>query len=183
MEIDTNSLLLITGGMGSGKTSILAEASDLLALRRIAHASIDLDALGLAFLPSAASRDDAMYANLRAVCKNYARLGVDRFLVARAVEDQAELEICRHAVSATDVVVCRLVSSDETMLQRVEERETGTSRVKYIARATEPNLILDRARLEDFKISNENRSLTEVAFEMLVRAAWISSDPPLTEDQ
>jgi hypothetical protein len=68
----TNSLLVITGGMGAGKTSILGEASDLLAMRQIAHAAIDLDALGLAWLPS--TPDGAMYSNLRSVCENYAAL-------------------------------------------------------------------------------------------------------------
>src|SRR5215467_7239666 len=106
----TRSLLVMTGSMGAGKTSVLAEASDILALRQIVHAAIDLDALGLAFLPSATS-DGAMFSNLRSVCENYAALGVRRFLVARAIETQAQLEICREAASAAEVVVCRLASS------------------------------------------------------------------------
>ena len=36
------------------------------------------------------------------------------------------------------------------------------------------NAILDRARLEDFSVTNENRSLPDVAQEMLVKAGWIS---------
>jgi hypothetical protein len=36
------------------------------------------------------------------------------------------------------------------------------------------NAILDRARLEDFTVTNENRLLTEVAQEMLITAGWIS---------
>ena len=39
------------GSTGAGKTSVLAEASDILALQ-IVHAAVDLDALGLAHLPS-----------------------------------------------------------------------------------------------------------------------------------
>ncbi|MGZ4896446.1 MAG: hypothetical protein ACXVJ0_08295, partial [Candidatus Angelobacter sp.] len=79
-------MLIITGSMGTGKTSVLAEASDILALRHIVHAAIDLDALGLAHLPSAAGNDDAMYRNLKSVCENYASLGVTRLLLARAME-------------------------------------------------------------------------------------------------
>jgi hypothetical protein len=37
------------------------------------------------------------------------------------------------------------------------------------------NVILDCARLEDFAVVNENRSLTDVALEMLARAGWISN--------
>jgi hypothetical protein len=67
--------------MGAGKTSVLAEASDTLALRHIIHAAIDLDAFGLAHLPSAADTDGVMYRNLESVCRNYAALGVTRVLL------------------------------------------------------------------------------------------------------
>jgi hypothetical protein len=61
------------------------------------------------------------------------------------------------------------------MQERVKIRESGVSQRKYVARAAKLNVILDRARLEDFTITNENRSLTEVAHEMLVKALWISN--------
>jgi hypothetical protein len=168
-------LLVITGGMGAGKTSVLGEASDILALRHIAHAAIDLDALGLGFLPSAAANDGAMYSNLRSVCENYAGLGVQRFLLARAIEDRAQLKICRDAVSATEMVVCRLIATGETMQQRVNMREIGISQREYVARVAKLNDILDREQLEDFRVTNENRSLTDVALEMLAEAGWISN--------
>src|SRR5580698_10154192 len=161
--------------MGAGKTTVLGEASDLLALRHIAHAAIDLDALGLAHLPSTASKDSVMYRNLHSICQNYASLGVTRFLVARAIEDRAELELCRSAVSPSNTVVCRLAASIETMQQRVKMRESGVSQREYVARVAELNVILDRARLEDFAVASEDRSLTEVAHEMLLKAGWISN--------
>jgi len=169
------SVLIITGTMGAGKTSVLAEASDILALRGIAHAAIDLDALGLAHLPSAARCDGVMYGNLQSVCENYASLGVRRLLLARAIEDRAELELCRRVVSASNTVVCRLTASIEAMEQRVKLRESGVSRRDYVARVAELNTILDRAQLEDFTVTNENRQLTDVAHELLVKAGWISN--------
>ncbi len=161
--------------MGAGKTTVLAEASDILALRHISHAAIDLDALGLACLPSAGGNDGVMYRNLESVCKNYYSLGVRRLLLARAMEDRAELDLCRGVVSATNMVVCRLAASLETMQQRVKTRESGISHREYVARVAKLNAILDRAQLEDFIVGNENRSLTEVAQEMLVKAGWISN--------
>jgi hypothetical protein len=161
--------------MGAGKTTVLGEASDILALRHIAHAAVDLDALGLAYLPSAASSDAVMYRNLQCVCKNYASLGVHRLLLARAMEDRDELELCRGAVSAKHSVVCRLTASIETMQHRVKMRESGVSQQGYVARVAKLNVILDRARLEDFTVTNEKRSLTEVALEMLAKAGWIPS--------
>ena len=152
---ETQSLLIITGTMGAGKTTVLGEASDILALRQIAHAAIDLDARGLAHLPSAASNDGVM--------------------VARAMEDSIELELCRGAVSATNTIVCRLTASIEAMQQRVKMRESGVLQRQYVARVAKLNVILDRARLEDFTVTSESRSLTDVAHEMLVKAGWISN--------
>lgn len=171
----TESLLIITGTMGAGKTAVLAEASDILALRHIPHAAIDLDALGLAHLPPAANNDAVMYRNLESICKNYSSLGVRRILLARAMENRAELELCRGVVSATNTVVCRLHAGIEAMELRVKMRESGVALAEYVARVSKLNIILDHARLEDFTVSNENRSLTEVAHEILVKAGWISS--------
>lgn len=161
--------------MGAGKTSVLGEASDILTLHHIAHAVIDVDALGLARLPTAARTDGVMYRNLRSVCNNYASLGVTRFLLARALENRAELDLCREIVSAANTLVCRLTARTETMEERVKMRESGISQREYVARVAELNAILDCGRLEDFSIANENRALTEVAHEMLLRAGWISN--------
>lgn len=168
-------MLIITGTMGAGKTAVLAEASDILAQRQIVHAAIDLDALGLAHLPSAAPSDDVMYDNLRSICGNYAALGVRRFLVARAIEDGAHLKLCREIIPAVNTVVCRLTASIETMKRRVETRDLGILQRQSVARVATLNTILDSARLEDFSVANENRSLTDVALEMLAKAGWISS--------
>jgi hypothetical protein len=168
------SLLIITGSMGAGKTSVLDEASDILALQNIAHAALDLDAFGLAHLPSGARSDAVMYRNLQCVCKNYAALGIRRFLVARAIEDRAALECCRKAVSAKNMIVCRLAANVGTMRQRVKTRELGVLQERFVARVAKLNSTLDRARLEDFSVTADDRSLTEIAHEMLLNAGWIS---------
>jgi hypothetical protein len=172
----TESLLIITGSMGAGKTSVLAEASDILALHKIVHAAIDLDTLGMAHLPSAAGPDGIMYRNLQSVCKNYAALGVTRLLLGSAVEDRTQLELCRSAVSAQDTAICRLTASLGQMQQRVKMRETGMLQQQFVDRVAILDAILDSAHLEDFVVINEDRSINEVAQEMLVKAGWISVD-------
>ena len=170
---EARSLLIITGSMGSGKTAVLGEASDILALHGILHAAIDLDMLGMAHLPVAAASDGVMYRNLKTIWHNYAHNGADRLLLARAVEDHAEFERCLTAVAAKEVVVCRLAASIETMQQRVGLRELGACRGKYIERVVTLNDALNRAGLENFAISNEDHPLTEVATEVLERARWL----------
>jgi hypothetical protein len=168
------SLLILTGSMGAGKTAVLGEASDLLIQRQTVHAAIDLDALGVAHLPSETRADDLMYENLRSVYRNYVELGVQRFLVARAMEHAAELARCREVIPSAEVTVCRLTASVEVMRGRVEMREPGMLLPQRVARVATLNAALDRVRLEDFIVANENRSLTQVALEVLVRAGWVS---------
>src|SRR5882757_10630890 len=117
--------LLITGSMGSGKTTVLSEASDLLTARNIPHASIDVDALGTAHLPPTL-QNELMYQNLQSVWENYAHAGLTRLLLARAIEDRAELEQCRNALPGAQFVICRLTASLKTMQHRVKTREIGT---------------------------------------------------------
>jgi hypothetical protein len=176
--MEPESLLVITGTMGAGKTSVLGEASDILALQNIAHAALDLDAFGLAHLPPAplpsdARNDAVMYRNLQCVCKNYAALGIRRFLVARAIEDRVTLERCRKAVSAKSTIVCRVTANIETIQQRVRVRESGVLQEQFVARVAKLNSILDRARLEDFSVTSDDRPVTQIAHEMLLKAGWI----------
>ena len=159
--------------MGSGKTTVLSEASDILTAQNIPHASIDVDALGTAHLPPPVQNNQLMYRNLQSVWENYARAGLTRLLLARAIEDRAELQLCRNAVRGAEIVICRLTASIKTMQDRVQSREIGTLQDDYVARVTELNAVLDRAHLEDFSLPNENRPVSGVANEMLVRGGGL----------
>jgi hypothetical protein len=163
--------LLVTGTMGAGKTSVLGEASDILTEHGIAHAAIDLDALGIWNLPSAS--DDLMFQNLAAVWRNYAAAGVPKVLIAGAVENAVELGRIHRAVPDVTLTIVRLRASVETMRARVRMRETGVLRATYEARVDILDDILNRASLEAFAITNEDRAITEVARELLVRAGWL----------
>jgi hypothetical protein len=163
--------------MGAGKTAVLTEASDILARRGIVHAAIDLDAFGMAHLPAAAPSDTVMYENLRWIGRNYAALEVQRFLVARAIEGGAQLKLCREMIPAVHTVVCRLTAGLGVMQRRVEMRDSGISQRELVAQVAGLNEILDRARLEDFTVANENRALTEVALEMLVEGDGFQHEP------
>lgn len=176
MESSRTALLVITGSMGSGKTAVMGEASDILAARGIAHAGIDLDALCVIHFCVEPERSKVLDRNLRCVWQNFAALGITRLLLARAIESLEELERCCVAVGAAEATVCRLTAGLATMQQRVRIRETGMLQQRFIDRVGVLETILDTAKLEGFRVANENRSLTEVAEEVLVRAGWINPD-------
>jgi adenylylsulfate kinase-like enzyme len=172
MQRCASRVIVITGSMGAGKTTTMAEASDLLDERGIPHAAIDFDALGLAHMAGQA-RNDLMFRNRDAVCANYAAAGIDRFVIAAAVESRADLDRIRAATAAGAMVVCRLVAPVTVMEQRVAVRECrGIRASQYVAGMRILNDMLDAAALEDLNIETE-RPVTTVAQEMLFLAGWL----------
>jgi len=131
--------------MGSGKTTILSEASDLLIARNIPHASIDVDALGTAHLPPTLQNNQLMYRNLQSVWENYAHAGLTRLLLGpRHTRPCRTRAVSQRRIRSQDCI-CRLTASLKTMQHRVQTREIGTLQNTYIARVAELNSILDRA--------------------------------------
>ena len=167
-------LLLISGSMGTGKTTVLSEVSDLLEEADMAHAAIDLDWLSIMHPTKGQHTERLMFANLAAVWSVYAAAGAERLVAARVVEDRSELQHYRDAVPGAQPVVCLLEASVETMRERLRVREPGMIQAQIVARAAP---LADKLRLapaEDFTVDNgEGRSITDVAREVLSRAGWL----------
>ncbi len=67
-------VLVISGSMGSGKTTLMGEISDLLTAGDICHAAIELDTLALGHLPARA--EHLQSAHLAAMWQRFAALEV-----------------------------------------------------------------------------------------------------------
>jgi predicted kinase len=166
-------LLVLTGSMGAGKSTILAEISDLLAARDIVHAAIDADTLSVAHPPRGTMR--IMDTNLAAVIANYAAAGIDRFIVAEALETRASLNGLIQIAGASDAITCRLRAPVRLMRDRVRTREQGILTDAYVARVEVLERLLDHASVEDFSVSTDGRTVTDVAFQVLQRAGWVTA--------
>lgn len=167
-------VIVISGTMGAGKTTVLGEASDVLSERRIVHAAIDLDGVTAVGLPDDQTRDLTVQ-NLSAVFGHLLSRGIRHVMVAAAVESREELQDLRRAMSEPEMVVCRLVAGSATLEQRIRGREPGMCQEQFVARSRLLDGILNRAAIEDFSEHNDGgRLVTEVATAMLQRAGWIS---------
>jgi gluconate kinase len=165
-------VIVISGSMGCGKTTVLGEASDVLSACHISHAAVDLDAIGTVLLPDDLSRD-LTYRNLGAIYANFSGAGITRILLAEAVENRDELDRLRRAMPRSAITVCRLTAAAETMQSRLRTREPGMRQEVFLARARELEILLEDAGVEDFTVVNDQRSVTDVAREVLERAGWI----------
>ena len=167
-------LLVISGSMGTGKTTVLSEASDLLREAGTPHAAIDLDWLGQMHPERDPHGQRLAFANLAAVWPNYVAAGAERLIVARVVEDRAELDHYRAAVPGAQPIVCRLTAPLALMHERLRIREPGMILEQALERATELDGILERTGVEDFVVDNgPGRSIGDVAREVLFCAGWL----------
>jgi hypothetical protein len=164
-------MLILSGSMGAGKTAVMGEVSDLLLARGIQHAAIDLDMVQTPLLPDDQSNQVALK-NAAALFQNCHDASIDRFIVACAIENRKQLDDLTSAAGATNVIVCRLTATHQTMADRLRVREPGLRQQEFIERARELDAALGRARLENFAVANDAPSITEVATEILTKANW-----------
>jgi hypothetical protein len=166
--------LLITGSAGVGKSTVAAEINEQLAARKVPNAAIDLDALVWQWPSTTSWNDDLMFENLASIWPNYQAHGATHLILARVQKDRAELDRYRSAVPGSEISVCRLVAPEAVRIERLHGRmPPGPSLDWHIARTVELDAELDALKIEDFVVENDDRSTSDVAFEVLARAGWI----------
>ena len=164
-------VLVISGSMGSGKTTVMTEASDLLSAAEIPHAALDLDGLAVGHFPG--DSGGLIEDNLRCLWRNYASAGVGRLLGAEALDSSEKLLQIERSMPGAVIIGCRLTASLETMRDRVRRREPGMLQADLLARVSELEARLDAVGMERFRVDNDGRPLTVVAREVLRLAGWL----------
>jgi hypothetical protein len=168
-------VLIISGPVGVGKTSVAHEMFDLLSDRDIAHAVIDLDALGISWPFGEGDPHNELMAmrNLKAIWANFAASGVDRAVIARVVEKAEDLTAYREAIPGAEIQVCRLTAGLDVLRERVGRRELGSSYENLVRRSAELAESLEQSGPTDFTIRTDDRELPEIALEALTKAGWL----------
>lgn len=166
--------LIITGTCGAGKSTIAAEINDLLAESKVPNAAIDLDALAWQWPQSSAFNSDLMFKNLASLWPNYQAHGAQRLVLARVIEERAELERYQATIPGAEIVVCRLVAPQPLTIARLRARmPPGPSRDWHEHRTVELEEILEQAAVEDFVVTNDDRQTRDVALDVLSQAGWL----------
>ncbi|MEU4693875.1 adenylyl-sulfate kinase [Actinoplanes sp. NPDC023714] len=158
--------LLLTGTVGSGKTTVAEALGDLLAEKRIPHAVVDVDWLRRSWpSPPADPFNGAItLRNLRAVARNFLAAGAERLILAGVVESRQERDAYREALGVplavgrlrVDLAIVR-----ERLIRRHEHDPAGLE--WHLKRSGELDRILDEAGVEDFVVDAGLRSPGEVA--------------------
>jgi adenylylsulfate kinase len=167
--------IVITGPVGSGKSTTAATVSDLLEATAITHALIDMDYLRWVY-PSPKGDRFSMrlgYRNLATIWPNFQEAGVSCVLLADVVESRDQVREYEAAMPWTTVTVVRLDVPMDEIARRLRARETDSTLDWHLNRAPELQGIMEREDVGDIIIDVGSRPALDIAREIVLRTGII----------
>ncbi len=174
MASESIPVLLVTGPVGVGKTTVGSEISALLNRAGEPHAFVDMDSLRWCHPSPPHDPFNIALAmrNLAAVWANFRAAGAGRLILADVLESRDDLAGYRAAVPGAAILVVRLRASVAALTGRVRGRERGAGRDWHLHRAAELAAQMERDRVEDLIVDTDDRPVAEVAREIPHRIGW-----------
>lgn len=168
-------VLVITGPVGVGKTSVARAISDLLGNAAVAHTMIDMDMLRWCYPrdPEDPFHEKLGLQNLAAVWANYQTAGAQRVVMADVVETRTTVTQYENTIPGAVVTVARLHAPVTTLHARLAGRETGADLEWHQNRAIELAAQMEETALEDLRVDTEGKTVLEIAQEIIARARWV----------
>ena len=164
-------LVIISGPVGVGKSSVGQEISDQLQERGIAHTFVDFDAPAQTSPRPADDPYGARFGsrNLTDLWRNCAEAGSQNLIVAGVIESERDIGAITRAVPASKAIVVQLQASEAALTERVRKREIGSAYDWHANRAIELSRSLALSGPSDIVVRTDDRGVGDIARE-IVRA-------------
>jgi predicted kinase len=171
--IDSIPVVVITGPVGAGKSTVTEAIQEELATRGVTCAAIDQDYLRMVQPTPPGDRFGSQlgYRNLAAIWPNLIEAGVRVVVIADVVEDRAQsLAAYGAAMPGGAITIVRLDVPIPLILERLVPRERTPDGLAWSqSRAPELQAIMEAGKVEDLLVDVGGRSPTEVAREIIDR--------------
>ncbi|MGH6804914.1 MAG: hypothetical protein ACREC3_16370, partial [Methyloceanibacter sp.] len=168
-------IVLLTGTLGSGKTTVAIEVARVAEGRGVPCAAIDLDWLCWVHprVPITDSqRDNLILQNLLSLWFNFHGVGVEYLVLARALLDDTLLAALERVFPQTRVTVLRIDASPQTIERRLTRRDTGEILEEHLRQSAAITIAVEKAALEDAIVLNDCERVSDVAQQVLDVLAW-----------
>jgi hypothetical protein len=169
-------VLMLTGPVGVGKSTVLSECARLLRLAGVPHAAVDLAGIGRAWPVPEEDRwnEQLIHRNLACMWANFRDAGAERLVLARVLEARSLLRHVESAVPGAAVTVVRLRASLPVLEARIRHREQGSDPAWYLEVAAYLVTALEQPGIADYVVDNERGPVADVAALALRLAGWLS---------
>jgi len=168
----THPVLVITGPVGVGKSTVLAECNVLLVEVGARQASLELEDIARYWPPDGADKSELIVRNLAALWTNYSAAGADRLIVSMLLEDRKGLAPIYVAIPGAEVTIIQLEAPLDLLEWRVRRREL-TQPEAEVSGARWWFERLRGATFADHRVENAKRPPREVAADVLRLAGWL----------
>lgn len=163
--------IVITGPVGSGKTTVMAAITEIMQEQNQSCAGIDMDHLRWFFpkQPGDPFGGDVGRKNLAFLAANYRSIGIPVLAIADLVEKQEDRLKLEESLPDFQVHLIRLSVPMHLIKKRLRERESMDRLPWYLHRAPELEQIMDARDVGDIVIDVGERTPREVAAEIARR--------------
>lgn len=171
----TAPVLLLTGPVGVGKSTVLSEITLLRTQASVPHAAIDLAVIGRAW---PAPEDDRwnerlIQRNLACMWANFRDAGAERLVLARVLEARSLLRHVEAAVAGAAITVVRLRAPLPVLEAWIRHGEHGRDPTWYLEVAAYLVDAMEQPGIADYVLDNESGPAADVAERALRLVSWL----------
>jgi adenylylsulfate kinase len=168
--------LLLTGGVGAGKTTLAIEVGELLRKMRVEHAVIDLDWLAWC-VPSfedqaQQQRRRLLTENLTAIWQSYKRHGVRRVVLAGSIVNLEHLNAVRRSLDEMPIRVVRIRAPLELVARRLQSRDPASKTIGSFEDLRSFDELVTAAAVESEIVDNIDPDLARTAHQIVAICGW-----------
>lgn len=168
-------VIVLTGPIGAGKTTVTWAIGDALTQAGVPHTLIDMDRLRDSFPAPPGDRFNTRlgYRNLTDVARNGRAAGSSRFVIADVVETREQRWEYEAAIPGAVVTVVRLAVDPDENRRRIAGRAAVDVDAWEMNRAAELVGIMETNGIGDLVVNTTGRSPAIIARDILVRLGWL----------
>ncbi|MEA2433388.1 MAG: hypothetical protein QOG54_845 [Actinomycetota bacterium] len=167
--------VVLTGTIGVGKTTLAESITELLNENGIRYAFIDLDGLGQVY-PAPDPLDPHNMAlqlrNLATIWPNYVSAGVERAVIAAALEAASQFAELQIAMPGAESTLIRVVAASDTVAARIKARDHGALLGDFLSRTNALARTISDAFPDEITVDNDNVTPTVAALTVLEKLDW-----------